>query len=169
MNEQEMVSNVPLPMGPCDHFTRLSAVDFPARDATIGPNVCISIVESGKWSMGMSASAIELFLSILVATLVILLAGYILGFLHARIRLMKGTIPSFNSADSYHLWRRERTAAVLTFMLVFSGLLFFAFGVSGTIELQIPYARVVTSVPGIVIILFGYLFWTRRFSSNSRR
>ena len=113
--------------------------------------------------MGASVPAIGFFPSVLLGIIVILSAGYVLGFLHARNKALKGIIPNFDSPDAYLQWRRERTTAVLTFILVFSGLLFFIFGVSGTIELQMPYARIITSVPGIVIILFGYLFWTKRF------
>ena len=175
MNSHGIASNLPAPMGPCDIFLGsplnmgMPPVGLPAVDDTIGPYMCVSIVEIGKWSISTGAPAIAYVASIVLAIFAFIFIGYILGFGHARVKSGQGTIPSFDSPDSYHLWRRERMTALLTCVLIFSGLLSFIFGVSGSIELQIPFARIVTSVPGLVIILFGYLIWTRRNSSNSRR
>lgn len=140
----------------------------------LGPVMCLSMQMeiapgSAAYGFGVSGPAIAIFPGLVCLALLIVWLGFLLGFYRARRKTFQGRVPDLSSPGSYHQWRYERNTTILTFILVATGLAFFAFGVSGSVELKIPYTKVVTSAPGIVVILFGYLFWIRRYSFRRNR
>lgn len=143
----------------------------------LGPVMCLSMQMeipvpapgSAAYGFGVSGPAIAIIPGLVCLVLLIVWLGFLLGFYRARRKTFQRRVPDLSSPGSYHQWRYERNTTILTFILVATGLAFFAFGVSGSVELKIPYAKVVTSVPGIVVILFGYLFWIRRYSFRRNR
>lgn len=124
-----------------------------------------------EYSIAGPATVLLPSLLFLVLFLVILLTsmGYVVGFYRARKRTFGGQLPNLNSPETYSQWAYERNTAILTFMLIFVGLAFFVFGVSGNIELEIPHAKIVSTAPGIVLVLFGYLIWIRRYYPNRNK
>ena len=141
-------------------------------DHDLGPDICLSMqmeipvpeLGSAAYGFGVSGPAVAILPGFVCLVLLIVWLGFIFGFYRARSKTFQGRVPDLRSPGSYDQWRYERNTTILTFVLVATGLAFFAFGVSGNVELKIPYAKIVTSAPGIVLILFGYLFWIRRHS-----
>lgn len=142
-----------------------------------GPTMCLSLQMNTpvpapgcvSYGFGVGGPAIAFLPGLVCVVLFVVCLGYLVGFYRARSMSFKRRIPDLSSPGSYCQWRYERNTTVLTFVLIISGLAFFAFGASGSIELKIPFAKVVTSAPGIVVILFGYMFWIRRYSFRRYR
>ena len=143
----------------------------------LGPVMCfsmqmeipVSAPDSAAYGFGVSGPAIAIVPGFVCFILSIVWLGFLFGFYRARRKTFQGRVPDLSLPGSYDQWRYERNTTILTFILVATGLAFFAFGVSGSVELRIPYARVITSAPGVVAILFGYLFWIRRHSFRRQR
>ena len=153
--------------------------NFDAYAYDLGPAMCLSVgMENpmiaapgyGALGFGIMAPAVALFPLIVFVVLALMWLGFIVGIVWARRKaVQQGTLPDLRSSDLLSQWRYERNTTVLTFMLTVFGLVMIAFGASGNVELEIPHVRVVTTVPGIAAILFGYLFWMRRYPSHRER
>ena len=143
----------------------------------LGPNMCLSmqmkipapLQGSAAYGFGVSGPAIAIVPGLIFLILLVAWLGFVLGFYRARSKAFRRRVTDLSSPDSYNQWRSERNTTILTFILVISGIAFFAFGVSGSIELEIPYAKVITSTPGIVVIFFGYMIWSRKYSFRRNR
>ncbi len=137
----------------------------------LGPAMCVSMQFElpvpapgfASYGFGIAGPAIAIVPSLLFLVFVIALFGFLFGFYTARRKTLQMQVPEL-SPGLFQQWRYERNTTILTFLLVAAGLVFFVLGASGSVELEIPHVRVVTSAPGLVLILFGYMFWVRRYS-----
>lgn len=146
-------------------------------DHYLGPSACVSLqvdmsqMVSGysAFGFGVTGPVIMILPSIIFLALVLIWIGFLVGFYRARRGTFRGKLPNLNSPRSYSQWAYERNTSIFTFILIFAGLTFFIFGVSGGVELEFQHAKIVTSTPGLALILIGYLFWTRRYYPNKNR
>ena len=146
----------------------------PNDNPPFGLTMCV-VVESpgpgggpvpGQYA-SVSGPALGFLIAAIAVVTVLVLVGYMSGFLRARTKSMLGKIPDLKTGDAYSRWKRERYTMLLTFFLMIVGVFFFAFGVTGNIELKIPYAELITSTPGALLIVVGYLVWTRSYRDTS--
>jgi hypothetical protein len=98
---------------------------------------------------------------------VLFLAGLIFGRLLLRRKVLATMAERLKNVDTAFRWRRHETTVTLTYWLLLMGFSLFVAGVTGTIEFEVKNARVVTSLPGLVIIYLGYRLWRESSSRES--
>lgn len=89
--------------------------------------------------------------------------GYIVGFYRGRVKEFSVLAISNKNSDAYNKWRRERNSTTLSFCVIFFGCFCFVFGVTGDVQINIPYANIVASSPSIALIAPGYNIWIKAY------
>lgn len=79
--------------------------------------------------------------------LIMIAIGFFLGRWFLKRRLVRKFTDQINDTNTVlDVWRHERSAT-FTYILFIMGFFLFIAGVSGTINIEVPYAKIVTSLP----------------------
>lgn len=101
----------------------------------------------------------------------IIITIFFIGYLFGRIigaRKTMNRLAKIQEAPEMMIkWSQKETSSILSYTLIISGLVLFLVGASGTIELEIPGAKLVTSLPGLVVIFLGYNTWKNIIETSS--
>ncbi len=91
--------------------------------------------------------------------IILVLLGVTTGRFFLRRRLIKQMSDRLGDVETAFKWRRHETSVAVTYWLLIMGFSLFVAGVTGTITLELPGAKVVTSLPGLAIIYLAYRMW----------
>ena len=120
----------------------------------------IQISDGATWSIHASLFGSIFF--VIVALTLLLASTYFIGKMAGR-RIKKNELGDI--AENSHVYessRRLEFTMQIVIMLIGGGFLLFLLGASGSITIELPGAKLITSLPGIVTIFLGYKLWSNK-------
>jgi len=111
--------------------------------------------------------AVTLFVS--TTFLILLIIGFILGRLLMRASMERNFIDSANDFDRLENYLRFRSAIFFSIALLSIGVALLIFGVTGEFTVDIgDIAKINASLPGILLVVLGFVAWFSQARSRPR-
>ncbi|WP_036549783.1 hypothetical protein [Nitrincola lacisaponensis] len=124
------------------------------------PGINLSILQQDSQFL-IAAPIVGGYVVVFGGVLFLFLAGFLLGVIYGKIGAAKKFVRESLPKESLLGWAHYQTSKTLSFLLIISGLFLLLIGASGVIEIEIQGAKIVTSLPGIAVIYFGYRTWSK--------
>lgn len=127
------------------------------------PGINLSILQQDSQFL-INAPIVGGYSVVFGGILFLFFAGFFFGVIYGKMGATRKFVKESIPKESLLKWAHYQTSKTLSFLLIISGLFLLLIGASGVIEIEIQGAKIITSLPGIVVIFFGYRTW-----SNLRR